>query len=541
MMLYEQSQLVDAAGRLGLMEVSEVTLQAILTVCHHLYVRDDDDPRSLAGHGGPFSNSVLLSHIIPSAAESILSLVDTMIGHLGSKTSLLAKGTREYGFASMITVTVKNRLWPQYTTSFEEEASRRFRDIANGLLALSETEVNDQASGSAPVSSDEKGVVDNTTCPVNDVNADAFALQATGFEGMELSPDWLDFYLQQEDMDLKVKGNELFKEGDYVGAEECYTQAIAKDAREHSFYSNRSLCRLKLQYFVGAEEDARRTLDLLAPKNSPQRIKSQYVLAQALIGQNRAQEAYEVALPAYHQAIELKNSNAEPLSRVILEAKKGIWQVKETARLREENETLQGIEAMLENETTRQLAELQTSYDAGECGRIAFLEDQDALRRELKQKIETVRQVFADAKGGRLCERVVPDYLIDQITFEIMHDPVITKSGHSFERAVITRHLQKHPHDPITREQMTVSDLRPNYALKTACEEFLGKNGWAVDCSIMLNSLRHVNFSLLYAQTDTYTIKKFRPQCVQEYDHKADGYMTPERIVDAQSVALPET
>lgn len=75
----------------------------------------------------------------------------------------------------------------------------------------------------------------------------------------------------------------------------------------------------------------------------------------------------------------------------------------------------------------------------------------------------------------------MPDYLIDQITFEIMHDPVITRSGHSFERAVIIRHLQKHPHDPITREYMTVDDLRPNYALKTACEEFLDKNGWAVD------------------------------------------------------------
>ncbi|KAI5290036.1 hypothetical protein KEM54_002603 [Ascosphaera aggregata] len=479
-LLYEQSRILDTMGEVGWIELAESTLQAIMTVCHHLYIEHDDAPRSLAGHGGPFSSSMLLSRIIPSAAESIMNLVSKMIGHFEKKALVTTKGTREYALIGMTGVIVKTRLWPQFAAELEDDYARRFKNCTDCVLASLKADKPDRATESPAIPASEGKLVNGTVNPAPEVlsthldsmssGAVAVALTATGFENIELSSDWLDFFEEEDEaMDLKAKGNELFKAGDYVGAEDYYTQA------------NRSLCRLKLQYFVGAEDDARKTLSLLAPKNYTQRIKSQYVLAQALIGQNRASEALEVAMPAYHQAVELNNSNSEPLSRVILEAKKGVWQVKETARLREEDETLRNIEIILETETAKQLAELQASYDAGECGRIGFLEDQDALRKELQEKEGILRRVFADAKGGNMRERVVPDYLIDQITFEIMHDPVITKSGHSFERAVITRHLHKHPHDPITRERMTVDDLRPNYALKTACQEFLDKNGWAVD------------------------------------------------------------
>jgi STIP1 family protein 1 len=77
--------------------------------------------------------------------------------------------------------------------------------------------------------------------------------------------------------------------------------------------------------------------------------------------------------------------------------------------------------------------------------------------------------------------QVVPDWLIDGITFEVMHDPVVTPAGNSFDRIGIVKYVEKAGVDPLTRVSMTVDDLRPNYALKAACEEFLDKNGWAVD------------------------------------------------------------
>ncbi len=62
-----------------------------------------------------------------------------------------------------------------------------------------------------------------------------------------------------------------------------------------------------------------------------------------------------------------------------------------------------------------------------------------------------------------------------------MLDPVVTKRGHSYERATIEQHLLTNPTDPLTREPLTKEDLRPNLALKAACEAFLEENGWAVD------------------------------------------------------------
>lgn len=62
-----------------------------------------------------------------------------------------------------------------------------------------------------------------------------------------------------------------------------------------------------------------------------------------------------------------------------------------------------------------------------------------------------------------------------------MHDPVMTKNGHSYDRSTMIEHLRGSKTDPLTREYLQVEDLRPNLALRQACEEFLENNGWAVD------------------------------------------------------------
>ena len=75
----------------------------------------------------------------------------------------------------------------------------------------------------------------------------------------------------------------------------------------------------------------------------------------------------------------------------------------------------------------------------------------------------------------------VPDYLIDAISFTVMHDPVMTKTGNSYDRATVIEHLKRSYTDPLTREPLRMDDLRPNLALKQACDDFLAENGWAVD------------------------------------------------------------
>ena len=75
----------------------------------------------------------------------------------------------------------------------------------------------------------------------------------------------------------------------------------------------------------------------------------------------------------------------------------------------------------------------------------------------------------------------VPDYLIDDISFTVMHDPVVTKTGNTYDRATVIEHLKRSQTDPLTREPLSMHDLRPNIALKRACDEYLAENGWAVD------------------------------------------------------------
>ncbi|EGE00646.1 U-box domain-containing protein [Trichophyton tonsurans CBS 112818] len=279
--------------------------------------------------------------------------------------------------------------------------------------------------------------------------------------------------------ELKARGNERYKEGDYEGAEELYSQAIQKNSNDPTFFNNRALVRIKLGLWEGAEHDSRIAADLYGPKNAAG-VKSNYYLSQALLALQRPSEALEIALVAYKISLETKNPNSEPLSRIILRAKQSIWAAKETSRIRERNETLKQVEMLMEADLNSEVAALHNAFEKGEMGKVGYEEDRRLLEEEYAKKLKNVREAFASV-DSELQERHMPEYLIDNITFEVMHDPVVTPSGHSFERTSILKHIQQSEVDPITRVPMTASDLRPNYALKAACEEFLEKNGWAVD------------------------------------------------------------
>jgi len=172
---------------------------------------------------------------------------------------------------------------------------------------------------------------------------------------------------------------------------------------------------------------------------------------------------------------------SEVLSQFILKTKQGIWQSRETARLRELNNTLAVVEDLLDQQLNRDLAEVEDRFARGEVGETGKDEERAELIKEADERRRNVRVLFRDPTKSETAERVVPDYLIDGITFEIMHDPVITPSGVSYERISILKHIRASPVDPLTRELLKESQLIPNVGLKNACAEFLENNGWAVD------------------------------------------------------------
>lgn len=124
-------------------------------------------------------------------------------------------------------------------------------------------------------------------------------------------------------------------------------------------------------------------------------IKANYNLGQGQLGVHRPQEAFETALAAYKLAIDQGDGNAEVLSKLVLRAKQTIWEGKETARLREQNETLKKLEELLEKNLAEDLKEIEMKYSWGEIGEVARVEDKDELRTQHRKEIGIVRSQFA--------------------------------------------------------------------------------------------------------------------------------------------------
>merc|ERR1712157_192114 len=71
---------------------------------------------------------------------------------------------------------------------------------------------------------------------------------------------------------------------------------------------------------------------------------------------------------------------------------------------------------------------------------------------------------------------IIPEHYICPITQELMTDPVIVSSGHTFERTAIIEWLEDgNDINPLTGEQLENVDIKPNYALKDAIKEYRRK------------------------------------------------------------------
>ena len=67
---------------------------------------------------------------------------------------------------------------------------------------------------------------------------------------------------EDEAVALKNKGNEAFKGKDWPSAIDYYTQAIEKNSKEPSFYTNRAQANIKLEAYGYAVADATHAIDL---------------------------------------------------------------------------------------------------------------------------------------------------------------------------------------------------------------------------------------------------------------------------------------
>lgn len=247
------------------------------------------------------------------------------------------------------------------------------------------------------------------------------------------------------------------------------------------------MARLKLGHWESVIADCTTCLSL-----SPQNMKAHYYLAQAQLSIRDFDSALENALAAHKLCAATNDKSLGAVTAMVLKCKKDRWGDREKKRLRLEREVEERMLDLLRRDRDEMLMAEESEIE------------RRMIEEEANEKIATLSSVFEASRSQNQKKREVPDWAIDDISFDIMVDPVIvsfppldihlykrdsmltyispqTKTGKSYERATIMEHLRRHPSDPLTREPLSASDLRPNLALRQACEEFLEQNGWAVD------------------------------------------------------------
>lgn len=239
---------------------------------------------------------------------------------------------------------------------------------------------------------------------------------------------------------------------------------IIADPKDPKIYTNRALARIKLQRWEDAILDCQTCLDL-----SPDNMKPHFLMAQAQIELKYFDDALHNVKRAHELAVKTGDKSLGAITQLVLRCKKERWDDKERRRLRESSALEREVLEMLERERAQALAD---------CMDESELKD---ITADWDVKIADMKRTFQQARGEQGRRREVPDWAVDDITFGIMVDPVITKTGKSYERASILEHLKRSKTDPVTREHLDPSELRPNLDLRDACEDFLENNGWAVD------------------------------------------------------------
>ena len=186
------------------------------------------------------------------------------------------------------------------------------------------------------------------------------------------------------------------------------TYSISEHSRaDPKVFSNRALTRIRLSDWPGAESDARKAIELNGPgTKTSTAMKGHYYLAQALLPQRHVGEALKEAQIAYSICIEIQDPSADLIGSFILRAKQAQWQAKETARLRELNETLALVEDLLDAQLQRDINAVAQRFSNGEVGQTGRVEEIEELQHDAEVRRANIRKGFEDSKRVETVQRV---------------------------------------------------------------------------------------------------------------------------------------
>src|SRR3990167_3976284 len=105
----------------------------------------------------------------------------------------------------------------------------------------------------------------------------------------------------------------------------------------------------------------------------------------------------------------------------------------------------------------------------------------DELDAPLPETVPLIPAATSAARQNASASKVsIPNEYLCPITQELMTDPVVITSGHTYERTAIETWLQDHDTCPLTKTKLRHKTVTPNHTLKKLIGDFCTTNNIAL-------------------------------------------------------------
>ena len=185
--------------------------------------------------------------------------------------------------------------------------------------------------------------------------------------------------------------------------------SLIQDPQLSSLYTNRAMCRFNLRAYDGVIADCDACLAI-----DPDSVKAHYFKSKALLEMGADLDAAcEWALSAYKACQALDSKSLQMTMTHLLRCRSERWKRRERARRREAQDLEREVLEMLERARDREVDDAQ-----GDLERTVAKEEGD-------KKMSLMRDIFERARKEDDRKRDVPEWLVDDISFNVMVDPVM--------------------------------------------------------------------------------------------------------------------
>ena len=168
------------------------------------------------------------------------------------------------------------------------------------------------------------------------------------------------------------------------------------------------MARLNLQLWEAVVDDCQACIAL-----NPDNMKAFYYLSQAQLALHQMDDALANALKAHDICAQTNDKSLSAVTNQVLKCKQERWDAMERRRIREAQQLENELLALMGKERDETLS---GATDEGIRKDIAL---------EWEKKMAVVKATFEKARSADQKKREVPEWIIDDISFQVMVDPVV--------------------------------------------------------------------------------------------------------------------